>query len=74
MNNVSSNSSLCPICKKVNLCSASNNTAISECWCMQVNIPESLKNNSAVKNNPNQCICAACAKKQSLAIGDVSEK
>ncbi|MCP3907017.1 MAG: cysteine-rich CWC family protein [Oceanicoccus sp.] len=51
----------CPICGEANGCAIANNAEASNCWCMEVNIPEELIEQANQRGDMKRCICQACA-------------
>lgn len=48
---------LCPFCKKENKCEVQN---AKSCWCMDIKIPEELKQLVPIENKMRTCICKNC--------------
>ena len=49
---------ICPICQQLNYCEIEK---VNECWCMNVEINQSLLANLPKEAQGTQCICLKCA-------------
>jgi hypothetical protein len=52
----------CPLCQQVNLCAATTNNPIADCWCQSQTFPPKavLAASQQAKLTETACICQSC--------------